>query len=81
MEDPPGSQSVLAVLEDLRDDVGTADGVTAEIHDDDSEMTPMLSVTFDATTDRAAVLRTLFHADGPVAVDSVHSHKVVVREA
>lgn len=56
-------------------------GVGASIHDDGSGMTPMLVVEFDRTTDRAEVFRALFHADGPVAADSVHAHCVVVREA
>lgn len=57
------------------------EGVTTAIHDDDSKMTPMLVVHHREATDRAQVLRRLFHADGPVAVDSVHSHRIVVREA
>jgi hypothetical protein len=79
MSDVSPSSRVKQTLQELGEDVSTADGVTAEIHDDDSKMTPMLSVTFGASADRTEVLRTLFHADGPVAVDGVHSHRVVVR--
>ena len=72
--------SVEKALQEL---VATVDNknVTTAIYDDDSKMTPMLVVEFGRTTDRVEVLRPLFHADGPVAVDSVHPHRVVVREA
>jgi hypothetical protein len=74
------SPTVAEALEALNRTVET-EGVEATIHDDGSEMTPMLVVEFDRTTKRVDVLRTLFHADGPVEVDAVHNHRAVVREA
>jgi hypothetical protein len=71
--------TVEDALEALESAVGGR-GVTTKIYDDDSAMTPMLVVEFGRMTDRTDVLRTLFHADGPVAVDSVHAHRAVVRE-
>ncbi len=68
-----------AALEDLRAGLAAADGVSATIHEDDSNMTPMLAVTFDRGAERSGVLRDLFHAEGPVAVDSIYDRKVVVR--
>ena len=72
------SPSVERALQRLKESVDS-ENVTAEIHDDGSAMTPMLVVDFGRGGDRADVLRELFHADGPVSVDSVHSHRVVVR--
>ncbi|MHB9286144.1 hypothetical protein ACKVMT_03790 [Halobacteriales archaeon Cl-PHB] len=68
------------VLESLRDEVQAAD-VTATIHSDDSNMTPMLVVEFDRGADRADVVRRLFRAEGPVEVTGIYDHKVVVRGA
>ena len=82
MTDTPRSDETRAVadaLETLKTTV-QGGGVDATIHDDDSAMTPMLVVEFGPRADRAEVLRPLFHADGPVAVDSVHAHRAVVRE-
>jgi len=62
MANAPDSQHVREALHALRDEIATADGVSAEIHEDGGAMTPMLSVTFDGTAERADVLRTLFHA-------------------
>ena len=77
---PDGSTSVRDALESLAATVEQKNA-TAEIYDDGSQMTPMLVVEFGRTTERADVLRPLFQAEGPVAVDSVHPHRVVVREA
>jgi hypothetical protein len=82
MTDAPRSDetTVEDALEALESAVESGE-VSTEIYDDDSAMTPMLVVEFDRHTDRADVLRTLFHADGPVKVDSVHDHRAVVRGA
>lgn len=67
------------VLEGLREEVAQQPGVTATIHEDDSNMTPMLEVRFERGAERSGVLRSLFHAEGPVAVDGIYDRKVVVR--
>ena len=69
-------------LESIRDSLlADYDGVEATIYEDDTAMTPMLSITVDGGRRRADVLRDAFafERDGPVRVTSVHRHRIVVR--
>ena len=57
------------------------DTVEATIHEDDTEMTPMLTVSVDGGQTRAAVLRDIFDLERrqPITVSAVHRHRIVVR--
>jgi hypothetical protein len=68
-------------LGSLRDRLTDYDGVDATIHDDDTAMTPMLSVAVEGGRTRAAVLREAyaFEREASVRVTAVHRHRIVVR--
>ncbi|WP_340098523.1 hypothetical protein [Salinibaculum salinum] len=59
------------------------DDVLVSHYDDDTEMTPMLSVTVNGGRTRAEVLRDAFEFERQTAVrvSSVHRHRIVLREA
>ncbi len=80
MDSGQSERAVEAVLESLRDDV-ESENVEATIHEDDSNMTPMLVVEFGQGADRTTVLRTLYRAEGPVEVTGIYDHRAVVRGA
>ena len=70
--------TVAGVADELRESFG--DEVTVAVHDDATEMTPMLSVQVESARTRADLLRTLYaHEDGALTVEAVHSHQIIVR--
>ena len=79
-QEPP-DWTVAAVGDHLDTDYG--DDITVSHYDDDTEMTPMLSITVDGGQTRADVLRDAFEfeREAPIRVSSVHRHRIVLREA
>lgn len=75
--DPP---PLTAIGDRLDADYG--DDVAVSHYDDDTGMTPMLSVTVDGGRTRADVLRDAFEFERQTAVrvTSVHRHRIVLRE-
>lgn len=76
--DAPHSRTIDTVAAEL---VEEYPAVTAEVYDDGTKMTPMLSITVDSATVRADVLRALYgYESRGITVDAVHDHRIVVRE-
>lgn len=54
---------------------------TVALHDDDTEMTPMMRIQVADAGERASILRVLFgQEDDDLRVTAVHDHQIVVRE-
>ena len=75
----PDTPPVRRLADRLRADYG--DAVVLTHHDDDTPMTPMLSVSVDGGRTRAAVLRDAFAFErrAALSVTAVHRHRIVVR--
>jgi len=74
-----GGPPISALEDSLSDEYGEA--IELSRYEDDTGMTPMLSVTVDGGQTRAAVLRETFafERQNPVEVTAVHRHRIVVR--
>lgn len=77
--DGSGPSPLVAVADRLRTDYG--DAIDIVRHEDNTDMTPMLSMTVDGGRTRAAALRDIFAFEqhNPVVVTGVHRHRIVVR--
>ncbi|MEF8785688.1 MAG: hypothetical protein V5A45_07110 [Haloarculaceae archaeon] len=83
-ESPPYSDANPPTLAAIGDRLSAnyGDDVSVSHYDDDTEMTPMLSITVDGGRTRAEVLRDAFRFEheAPIRVSSVHRHRIVLRE-
>jgi hypothetical protein len=83
MGTPPRDRSDdTAPVESVRDRLTSDyDTVEATIHEDDTEMTPMLTLSVDGGRTRAEVLREAYalERETDIRISAVHRHRIVVR--
>lgn len=73
-------KTVASAADELREEFGGE--VAVEVHDDATEMTPMMSVQAESARTRADLLRLLYaREDGAITVEAVHDHQIIVRGA